>query len=52
MLCVFLLNRVFLYIDSDRMAEEYLHCCKKGDWKRENTKEALKSFNLESNLGS
>ena len=37
-----LLNSV--YIDPEWVAEEYLHRCKKGAWKKENTVESLKCF--------
>jgi hypothetical protein len=40
-----LLNHV--YIDPQWVAAEYLRRCKKGVWKRDNTVESLKCFNLE-----
>jgi hypothetical protein len=36
-----------VYIDLDEVAMEYLKRCKRGDWKRENTLESLKCYNLE-----
>jgi hypothetical protein len=36
-----------VYIDPDEVAKEYLARCKKGAWKKENTIEGLKCFNLE-----
>jgi hypothetical protein len=44
----FALNNI--YIDPDWVAEKYLNRCKRGAWKRENTVEALKCFNLERAL--
>ena len=40
-----LLNHV--YIDPQWVAAEYLRRCKKGVWKKNNTAESLKCFNLE-----
>jgi hypothetical protein len=37
----------FVYIDPEWVAQEYLRRCKKGAWKKENTVDSLKSFNLE-----
>jgi hypothetical protein len=37
----------FVYIDPEWLAQEYLCRCKKGVWKKDNTVESLKSFNLE-----
>lgn len=36
-----------VYIDKEWVAKEYLQRCKKGAWKKENTEEALKCWNLE-----
>ena len=36
-----------MYIDPEWVASEYLKRCKKGAWKKENTVDALKCFNLE-----
>jgi hypothetical protein len=36
-----------VYIDPDEVAKEYLARCKKGAWKKKNTIECLKCFNLE-----
>ena len=41
----FILRHVF--IDANWVAEEYLKRCKAGAWKKENTVESLKCFNLE-----
>ena len=41
----FMVHRV--YIDIDWVAREYLRRCKAGVWKKENTEEALKCWNLE-----
>ena len=40
-----ILNKV--YVDKELVAKEYLKRCKKGAWKKENTVEALKCWNLE-----
>ena len=34
-------------IDNHWVAQQYIEWCKKGSWKKENTKEALKWWNLE-----
>jgi hypothetical protein len=34
-------------IDNDWVAQQYIKQCKKGSWKKENTEEALKCWNLE-----
>jgi len=36
-----------VYIDREWVAKEYLRRCKAGKWKKENTKDALKCWNLE-----
>ena len=36
-----------IYIDPELVAKEYLARCKRGAWKKENTMESLKCFNLE-----
>ena len=36
-----------VYISKEWVAKEYLRRCKKGAWKKENTEEALKCWNLE-----
>ena len=36
-----------IYIDPEEVAREYLLRCKRGAWKKENTVESLKCFNLE-----
>ena len=41
----FMVHRV--YIDIEWVAREYLRRCKAGAWKKENTEEALKCWNLE-----
>jgi hypothetical protein len=41
----FILRHVF--IDANWVAQEYLKRCKAGAWKKENTVESLKCFNLE-----
>lgn len=41
----FMVHRV--YIDIEWVAREYLRRCKAGVWKKENTEEALKCWNLE-----
>lgn len=41
----FMVHRV--YIDIEWVAREYLWRCKAGAWKKENTEEALKCWNLE-----
>ena len=40
-----ILNKV--YISKEWVAKEYLRRCRKGAWKKENTEEALKCWNLE-----
>jgi hypothetical protein len=48
--CISLLASIFLasvYIDPKVVATEYLARCKRGAWKKENTVESLKCFNLE-----
>ncbi|KAL7507352.1 hypothetical protein ACHAXN_005334 [Cyclotella atomus] len=42
------LNNIYIY--PNWVAEEYLHRCKRGAWKKESTMEALKCFNLERTL--
>ena len=39
-----------VYIDIEWVAKEYLRRCKAGVWKKENTVEALKCWNLERNI--
>eukprot|EP00956_Cyclotella_meneghiniana_P027977 scaffold64174_cov50-Cyclotella_meneghiniana.AAC.1 len=39
-----------MYTDPEWVASEYLKRCKKGAWKKENTVDALKCFNLEGIL--
>ena len=39
-----------VYIDIEWVAKEYLRRCKAGAWKKENTVEALKCWNLERNI--
>eukprot|EP00956_Cyclotella_meneghiniana_P035260 scaffold113042_cov68-Cyclotella_meneghiniana.AAC.1 len=36
-----------MYTDPEWVASEYLKRCKKGAWKKENTVDSLKCFNLE-----
>ncbi len=36
-----------VYIDNDWVAQQYNERCKKRSWKKENTEEALKCWNLE-----
>ncbi len=36
-----------VYIDNSWVAQQYIERSKKGSWKKENTKEALKCWNLE-----
>ena len=36
-----------VYIDNKWVAQQYIEQCKKGSWKKENTEEALKCWNLE-----
>jgi hypothetical protein len=36
-----------VYIDNKWVAQQYIERCKKGSWKKENTEEALKCWNLE-----
>ena len=36
-----------VYIDKEWVAKEYLRCCKEGAWKKENTVDAVKCWNLE-----
>ena len=36
-----------VYIDNHWVAQQYIEQCKKGSWKKENTEEALKCWNLE-----
>jgi hypothetical protein len=36
-----------VYIDNKCVAQEYIEQCKKGSWKKENTEDALKCWNLE-----
>jgi hypothetical protein len=36
-----------VYIDNEWVAQQYIEQCKKGSWKKENTEEALKYWNLE-----
>ncbi len=36
-----------VYIDNKWVAQQYIKWCKKGSWKKENTEEALKCWNLE-----
>eukprot|EP00579_Thalassiosira_antarctica_P002468 CAMPEP_0201871810 /NCGR_PEP_ID=MMETSP0902-20130614/4649_1 /ASSEMBLY_ACC=CAM_ASM_000551 /TAXON_ID=420261 /ORGANISM="Thalassiosira antarctica, Strain CCMP982" /LENGTH=91 /DNA_ID=CAMNT_0048397905 /DNA_START=273 /DNA_END=548 /DNA_ORIENTATION=+ len=42
-----ILQKEKVYIDKEWVAKEYLKRCKKGAWKKENTEEALKCWNLE-----
>ena len=39
-----------VFIDPEWVATEYLRRCKAGAWKKENTVEALKCYNLEQIL--
>ena len=41
-----------VYIDPELVASEYLQRCKVGAWKKENTEDALKCWNLERILES
>ena len=41
-----------VYIDPELVAREYLQQCKVGAWKKENTEDALKCWNLEQTLES
>ena len=43
-----ILNKV--YVDVDWVANEYLRRCKTGAWKPENTRDAVKCWNLERAL--
>ncbi len=36
-----------VYIDNHLVAQQYIEQCKKGSWKKENTEEALKCWNLD-----
>ena len=36
-----------VYVDKEWVAKEYLRRCKEGAWKKENTVEAVKCWNLE-----
>jgi hypothetical protein len=36
-----------IHIDNHWVAQQYIEQCKKGIWKKENTEEALKCWNLE-----
>ena len=36
-----------VYVDNDWVAQQYNEQCKKRSWKKENTEEALKCWNLE-----
>ena len=36
-----------VYIDNKWVAQQFIEQCKKGSWKKENTEEALKCWNLE-----
>ncbi len=36
-----------VYIDNDWVAQQYIEQGKRGSWKKENTEEALKCWNLE-----
>eukprot|EP00956_Cyclotella_meneghiniana_P033656 scaffold98044_cov37-Cyclotella_meneghiniana.AAC.1 len=36
-----------IFVDPELVAKEYLNRCKRGAWKKENTMESLKCFNLE-----
>ncbi len=36
-----------VYVDNKWVAQQYIGRCKKGSWKKENTEEALKCWNLE-----
>ena len=36
-----------VYVNEERIAEEYLRRCKSGSWKHSNTEDALKCWNLE-----
>ncbi len=36
-----------VYIDSKWVVQQYIEWCKKGSWKKKNTEEALKCWNLE-----
>jgi hypothetical protein len=36
-----------VYVDSNWVVQKYIEQCKKGSWKKENTEEALKCWNLE-----
>jgi hypothetical protein len=46
-LALFASNLPNIYVDPQWVADEYLRCCKAGAWKKENTIESLKCFNLE-----
>ena len=37
----------YTYIDTELVTNEYLQMCKASTWKKENTDEALKCWNLE-----